>query len=190
MPTYEIVIPIAFETNDNPSTWQGASKVRDAVEKAIKGRLRRSVKGLKLEPVEYRETGEEKNLERGRELIRRDYYADVHAVAEDFKRAAKAGEFTDTDGADEWLHQTVDDSQRVIYTHKAKEALLVSDNEDAYADDFGDDLVQDGQIRWSVLAFCAFQADILERLRADGIELSDASTWSPQEAEKPEEATA
>lgn len=182
MSKFEIIIPIEF---DSAKSWQDASKVRDAVARAIKGRLSRSAKGLKIEPVEYRDASQEGNLSRGRDLLRRDYYADVHGVADDFKRAAKAGEFKDAEGADEWLHQTVDGSQRVMFTHLAQEALVVSDNEDAYADDFGEEiLVKDGQINWPALAFCAFKADVLERLSADGIELSDAKTWLPDETEE------
>lgn len=179
MPTFEIIIPVAFDGAKNPSTWQTASKIRDAVARYIKGKLGRLVKGgIKMDALEYRETSAEKDLERGRDLIRKDYFREVHGVAEDFKRAAKAGEFTDSDGADEWLHQTIDGSNRVQLNHLAQECILFSDNEDAYTDSFGSDgLVNDNQINWGAIAYSAFRADIIERLDADGVEPSSPETW-------------
>lgn len=110
----------------------------------------------------------------GRDIVRQEYYKDVCDIVEDFK----AGEFSDADGADTWLHETIDGCARVIYTYLAQECLLVSTNESAYVDDFGEEgMVKDGAINWSLLAYCALRADVLERLEADGIDISNPETW-------------
>lgn len=67
-------------------------------------------------------------------VIRRDYYADVRSIAEEYTKA-KTG---DDEKDQETLHQLVDGAQRVIYTYQAKLGLLISDNEDAYQDEFGE----------------------------------------------------
>lgn len=63
------------------------------------------------------------------------------------KRAIKEEDLEDPDDVDEygvdeymyeWLHETLDGCEEVIYTHRAKAVLLASPNEDAYLEDFGE----------------------------------------------------
>lgn len=98
-------------------------------------------------------------------LLRKDYWDDVRGVVENLQECIKDGEVEDTEAATEWLHETVDGHERVIYTHQAMQCLLWSDNDGAYADDFGSEgMVEDGCIMWSRLAYAAFLADIYEHI--------------------------
>ena len=95
----------------------------------------------------------------------RRYRATVEGIVEDLKRAIADKEVTDSDGATEWIEQTVDGCGDVIYTGRAMEVCRQSRNEDAYydegmynADDF------DGAIPWSKLAYFALLADVNEEI--------------------------
>ncbi len=115
----------------------------------------------------------------------RTYTDDVADVVSAFKLAVETGDITDTESADEWLHQTIDGHGRVIYTASAKECLYESANDGAYFEDFGSEgAVKDGVLNWSSLAFCAFQRDVLEALSDDGIELHDEDTFLSDDDEE------
>ena len=94
-------------------------------------------------------------------ILRREYWQQVHGIIEDAKQAILDGEITDTEGLDTWLHETIDGHQWVIYTKYNFFVLLYSDNESAYVDDFGQEgLVRDGAINWAAMAYCAMMADV------------------------------
>ncbi len=115
----------------------------------------------------------------------RTYIDDVAEVVSAFKLAVETGDITDTESADEWLHQTIDGHSRVIYTASAKECLYESSNDGAYFDDFGSEgAVKDGSLNWSALAFCAFRQDVLEALSDGGIELHDEDTFLSDDDEE------
>lgn len=69
----------------------------------------------------------------------------------------------------EWLlehiHETIDGSPRVIYTYLAQECLMESSNDSAYFENFGSEgaVSKDG-INWGALAYCAFEADVIEEM--------------------------
>lgn len=71
-------------------------------------------------------------------IIQRDYYQDVKGIAEDILRAIKDGEITDVEQLEERLQQDVDGSARVIYTFQSKLGLLVTSNDEAYEEEFGE----------------------------------------------------
>lgn len=71
-------------------------------------------------------------------VIQRDYYADVQGVVDELERQVKDGTITTREQADDWLHETIDGHQRVIYTWQAKLGMLASENEDAYEDEYGE----------------------------------------------------
>lgn len=71
-------------------------------------------------------------------VLQRDYYQDVRDVYEDLCRAVKDKE-TDRDDYMDWLHETIDGTQRVIYTFQARCGMLVTANPDAYTEDFGEE---------------------------------------------------
>jgi hypothetical protein len=116
-----------------------------------------------------------RSIEDAHQVLRADYWSDVRGVADDLKARLDAGQFADRDAFIEALDQTADGHERVIYTHQAIEALLYSDNDGAYVDDFGPEgVVEDGTIMWSRLAFAAFRADVVEHLRdALGVDVND-----------------
>lgn len=107
-------------------------------------------------------------------VLRADYYTDVLDEARDLAKRMKSGEIEEFSDA---LHEACDSNQRVIYTQKAQIGLLCSDNEDAYADEFGEVPLQGGTVNWSAMMFFAFQQDILERLDAGGVSVHDPDTW-------------
>lgn len=93
-------------------------------------------------------------------VLRRDYWSDVRGVI----AAAREESFESLEELGEWLSETVDGHQRVIYTGLAIETLLFSDNEDSYVDVYGAELpTLDGEaLNWSAIAYFAFEADIVE----------------------------
>lgn len=103
-------------------------------------------------------------------VIQRDYYADVASVVEDLKRAIKDKEVTSREGADEWLHEAVEGTQRVIYTWQSRLGLLVSDNADAYFEEMGGggDICNDG-IDYAALMFYAMRADVMQDVEREGV---------------------
>ena len=122
-------------------------------------------------------------------LLYRAYYESVdrdgESVKEDLIGAIETGELGDLDAANEWLsdrlHETADSDEWVIYAHKAKRLLLVSDNED-HAEDEGIDCETVEQ-----RAYWAFYADLMDwfERNADIEELLEEH--SPKETEETEE---
>lgn len=100
--------------------------------------------------------------------LRRQYYADVRSLALDLIERAK-DEQLDAEAFDEAVHQDVDSNQWVIYTHMAKIACLVSDNEDAIFEDMGG-VECDGSVPYSQIAFFAMRQDVLQALETEGFD--------------------
>ena len=94
-------------------------------------------------------------------ILYRDYFAAVRSIADEALSLAKSGEIADDEALSDWLHESIDGHQRVIYTYKAKLVLICTDNPDAYADDFGaEGLVKSGAINWEGMAYAAMLADV------------------------------
>ncbi|HEY7195493.1 MAG TPA: hypothetical protein VH439_17250 [Gemmatimonadales bacterium] len=99
------------------------------------------------------------------DVLRRDYYGDVTSYAEEIKRAIADDEITDRDDLLTRIHETADGSQWVIYTYRNMRVLLVSDNSDAYAEEYGSEgMIKDGAINWAALAYAALERDIIDAL--------------------------
>lgn len=108
-------------------------------------------------------------------ILSMDYYNDVRGVAKDLARSMKDGEVEEFGDA---LHDAVDGTQRVIYTFQARCGLLVSDNADAYIEEFGTDgVVESGGIAWERLMFAAMEADVIEELDVRSVDVNDPSSW-------------
>jgi hypothetical protein len=58
---------------------------------------------------------------------------------------------------DQWLHETLDGAAELIYTNQAKVVLLISRNEDAYVNDFGE-----AAPTVEAAAFWALRTDVIE----------------------------
>jgi hypothetical protein len=107
-------------------------------------------------------------------VLRQDYFDDVRGVAEDLKERLAEGEFSDRDDFTQAIDEAVDGHGRIVYTGQALECLRYSENDGAYADEFGEDgIVEGGSIMWSRLAYSAFRANIIERLESLGIDVND-----------------
>ena len=108
-------------------------------------------------------------------ILSQDYASDCLGVAKDLARQMKEGEVDDFSDA---LHQAVDGTQRVIYTFQAKLAVILSDNGDAYFDDFGEEgAVENGAIAWERLAFVAMEKDVVKELEVRDVDVNDPRSW-------------
>lgn len=132
-------------------------------------------------------TGEEMRSARdlAYSILRADYYRDVRGVAEDVKSSLDSGDITNWESLREYLHETVDGMQRVIYTREAQEAVILSDNGEHMIEEYGTDgVIKDGSVDWSLLAYHAVHEDVMEHLIADGI---DEDYWDDLEEDTTEE---
>lgn len=100
--------------------------------------------------------------------LQKDYYDDVRGLVESIKDEIKDGDITSMEHLQDRLHEDCDGAQRVIYTQQAKLALVFSDNDDAYEQEFGGDMPE-----WSHLAYCAFYRDVQEHLDVEECEDCD-----------------
>jgi hypothetical protein len=95
--------------------------------------------------------------------LRTWHYSEVRSIADEAIREMHDAKPDDRDEwLNDWLHETIDSHQHVIYTAMAKATLLASDNEDAYEQEIGstDGSTIEGR------AFCAIMADVREHLDA------------------------
>lgn len=117
---------------------------------------------------------------------------DGESIKDDLVSAIKAEELTDADAINEWLsdrvHETADSDAWVIYTHKAKLILLLSDNPDA-AEDEGIDLKGDD---YSGRAYYAYRADLQDWLsrNADVDEMLEEHAPKREDEDETEEQEA
>lgn len=121
------------------------------------------------------------------DLIRQAYWHHVRDIAHEAMQNAGDGDFgkpgEDSDDHirekfDEWLWESIDGDGWVIYTQKAQAVCLVSDNDGAYADEYGEDgIVENGALAWSRLAFAALRADVIERLGIEGFNVNNPAEW-------------
>lgn len=85
------------------------------------------------------------------------YMDSVRGIAEE------AIELDAHDGSrDDYIHESVDSSEWVIYTYRAMLVPVVSENGDAYDRDFGG--VPDGPMKESQIAHAAMLADVWEHV--------------------------
>jgi len=124
-------------------------------------------------------------LSEAMDLARKAYWAHIRDLAEDVVDVCKRGEVEDEDGLQTYIHETIDGDGWVIYTAKAQMVLLVSDNDGAYVDNFGEEgmATKDG-INWSALAYAAMEADLREHLDVLDFDMNDPESWKgePEEA--------
>ncbi len=105
--------------------------------------------------------------------LRRAYYSAVADYAKDIIDHAKDNPDDDRESIDQYIHESIDGSEWVIYTQKAQIVLLCSDNDGTYESDFGaEGMVEDGSIRWERLASAALRQDVNEQLDAEGFDLN------------------
>jgi hypothetical protein len=112
-------------------------------------------------------------------VLRASYYREIRGLADDLLDELKRGALeVDGEAVDRWIHETLDGHQRVIYTYEAQMVAIISDHDNAYADNYGaDGLVQDGAINWAGIAYAAMREDLLEELDSRGFDPNDPQTW-------------
>ena len=89
----------------------------------------------------------------------RDSFIEITVEAEELDDEDDVDEDVVREYMDEWLHETLDGSEEVIYSARSKVVLLASPNEDSYAEAFGE-AAKDVHNA----AFWAMRIDILERV--------------------------
>ena len=57
-------------------------------------------------------------------ITQHEYFEQVEAIAEEYSKQPEGEQY-------DWLHQTIDNHEWIIYTWKAKHVMLWTDNEDA-----------------------------------------------------------
>lgn len=112
-------------------------------------------------------------------VLRAEYYAGVRGLAQEVDNLVK------NEGMDEQdaLHQVVDGSYWVIYTHANFQVLMCSDHHDAYSEDFGEPPVSGSEINWAALAYAAMARDVSEQVQAGG--LDEAPRRAPRAGRPP-----
>lgn len=120
--------------------------------------------------------------------LRQTYYSEISDMAADYAERIKKGEFADRDAFFTDVHETLDGHEFVTYTFKAQCVCLVSDNEDAYVDNFGSEgLTKDGRINWEAIAYCAMEQDLYDALDSAGVDINDDDTFEGEEEEDAED---
>lgn len=104
-------------------------------------------------------------------VLRAEYYQGVRSIVHEAARAIKDGEISNDSELSDWIHQTVDGSYWVIYTHANFQVLMCSDHHDAYSEDYGEPPVQGDSINWAALAYEAMARDVQEQMSAEGVEV-------------------
>jgi hypothetical protein len=109
-------------------------------------------------------------------ILTMDYYNDCRSVAQDLAQRMKDGEVDDFSQS---LNEAIDSTQRITYTFQAKLGLILSDNGDAYVDDFGTEgIVEGGNIMWERMAFVAMERDVIKELEVRDVDVNNPRSWS------------
>jgi hypothetical protein len=104
-------------------------------------------------------------------FLRQEYYGGVRGIVEDLKARVASGEIASEDDLSDAVHQEVDGSYWVIYTHANFQVLLCSDHHDAYFEEYGEAPIVDGAINWAALAFATLERDVRDLMGAEGVEV-------------------
>jgi len=96
-------------------------------------------------------------------VLRAEYYQSVRGLAEEVAERVKTGE----DESDA-MHELVDGSYWVIYTHANFQVLMCSDHHDAYSEEYGSAPVEGADINWAGLAYATLARDVSDQVQAGG----------------------
>jgi hypothetical protein len=99
-------------------------------------------------------------------VLRAEYYQGVRDLAKEVAERVK------DEGGDQHdiLHEVVDGSYWVIYTHANFQVLMCSDHHDAYSEEFGEAPVSGADVNWAALAYAALARDVGDQVSAEGLE--------------------
>lgn len=93
--------------------------------------------------------------------LRADYFAKIRSIALEALNQPE-------DDRDDWLHETLDGHEYVIYTYKARVVLVCTDHPDVYKDEMGEEPETPEQA-----AYMAMRADV-DDLLSDEYFIRDA----------------
>lgn len=102
-------------------------------------------------------------------VLRAEYYDGVRGIAESVAARVKEGQ-----EESEVIHEVVDGSYWVIYTHANFQVLMCSDHHDAYSEEYGEPAVSGNDINWAALAYAAMARDVSEQVAAEGSNVDEA----------------
>lgn len=133
-----------------------------------------------------RTRGEDDILSLATSRLRAWYYGRVQDLAACVLSEILSGRIGSTDALRDYLSETVDGTDIVIYTFKARAALLASDNADAMTDETGEAGTAEQQAYFALLADVreALQAEVSyrspgEAALPEGFDLDASDTWKP-----------
>jgi len=114
-------------------------------------------------------------------ILRQDYFDDVELMAESLKDDWKSGDYEDRDSFIEHIDEVINGCNRVIYTQKAAECLMVSDNDSEAVDQLGPGGIDwKNGFPWSQLAYFAFRQDVIKKLDEIGIDIDEDPIMDPR----------
>jgi hypothetical protein len=103
-------------------------------------------------------------------VLRAEYYGGVRGITEDLKARVASGEIASEDALNDAVHQEIDGSYWVIYTHANFQVLLCSDHHDASFEEYGEvPLAADGNVNWAALAFATLERDVRDQMDAEDV---------------------
>lgn len=120
----------------------------------------------------YRKGVTRGELDAAKTTCRKAYYSAVAWIAELARARVRADELRNVDELNDWLHEEIHASAWIEPQH-SRLVLAISDNADAFADLYADDLrptpgLGVSQVPWWTFAACAMRADVEDRIAADG----------------------
>lgn len=142
-------------------------KVRWAFEALTEGKIHQTLTYLADFLAIKPPKSAEQRVEDAHRVLARDYQEDVSNIAAELLEEWRSGQFDgNSDSFREAIDQSVDGTQRVIYTGKAQECLLFSRNDGQMLEDMGEVTFKDN-IEWSQLAYYAMRQDVIEELERE-----------------------
>lgn len=115
------------------------------------------------------ETEPEVSVDEALRVLNHDYWDDVRDIVDDLARAIRDGEITDDESFQEYLDETTDGHERVIYAHQSRLGLCFTNNADAYEEEFGEkppsvEAQMLMSLRWDVMAKTGTYEEFCEEL--------------------------
>jgi hypothetical protein len=164
--------PIA-RIDHGPHSWRGNTD-RVAL---IPSRRKNATQITKNDAIELVEALHDRDAleEYADRIMRARYWDSIRRDAESILADLESGDIEDREALIERLDSEADGSWYVTYTRGNFLCLLYSDNEGAYVEEIGEAPVQDGDIKWSALAYMAYRADLSDRVGAS-IDLNEPFT--------------
>lgn len=183
-----VVVPGAWGYRDGHMSEQDHDAHRAYEEQNIMASRRKTSKGRGgssggANPRNSREISEQQHEEAMR-ILRAEYFQGVRSIVGELQSAIKDGEITSEDELNDRVHQNVDGSYWVIYTHANFQVLMCSDNHDAYSEEYGEAPVEGSDIKWAALAFAAMERDVRDLMGAEGIHVGDQGVVYPHDVDE------